>query len=485
MAGRQDTPKDMHGAGERPSLIAPSARTMVFVIEDDAVLRTGLVRILMSAGYEVRDFGNLTDAIMALEDPEASPAVILTDLELPDGLGTQILDAVHAFPSGRIAPGVVLHTGHGTIESAVEAMKRGAYDYLLKPAPPQDMLRTVGRAAERFGLLQRNDFLQSRLDAQDRMDGVVCSSRAMHEATRLIGLVAPTNATVLITGESGTGKEVLARQVHLQSPRAAKRYITINCGSLSESLLESELFGHAKGAFTGAAGHHVGLFEQANGGTILLDEIGELSPASQVHLLRVLQEGTVRPVGGTAERHVDARVIAATHRDLREMVEAKTFRQDLFFRINVFNLHVPPLRERRDDILPLVRHLIQKHSVRLGMPPATMADAASAVLLEYDWPGNVRELENVIERALILARGGEITTSCLPQELRASPRPAQYGLSDLPMTDARTAFERRYLEGLLGKTGGNLSEASRRAGVDRSNLRRLLKRHGLGGKVGS
>jgi len=461
-----------------------AARILVFVVEDDTPLRVGLERILTSEGYQVRGFGNLTDAMAALEDAETVPGVVLTDLELPDGLGTQILDLVDALPSGRIRPGVVLQTGHGTIESAVEAMKRGAYDYLLKPAAPEDMLRAVGRAAERFALLQRNDFLQSRLDAQDRMEGVVCSSRPMREATRLIGLVAPTNATVLITGESGTGKEVLARQVHMLSPRANKHYVTINCGSLSESLLESELFGHAKGAFTGAAGHHVGLFEQANGGTILLDEIGELSPASQVHLLRVLQEGTVRPVGGTAERHVDARVIAATHRDLRQMVEEKTFRQDLFFRINVFNLHVPPLRERRDDILPLARHLIQKHAARLGMPAVPMADAASTVLLEYDWPGNVRELENVIERSLILARGEEITTACLPQELRASPRPAQYGLSDLPMADARSAFERRYLEGLLGQTGGNLSEASRRAGVDRSNLRRLLKRHGLAGKIG-
>jgi DNA-binding NtrC family response regulator len=466
-------------------LMPPASRITVFVVEDDAPLRAGIVRVLRSEGYEVRDFGTLARVIAALEDADPSPSVIVTDLELPDGLGTQILDTLDAFPPGRTAPGVVVQTGKGTIESAVGAMKRGAYDYLPKPAAPEDLLRAVARATERFALLARNEFLESRLDAQERMEGVVCSSRAMREATRLVGLVAPTNATVLVTGESGTGKEVLARQIHMLSPRSARRYVTINCGSLAESLLESELFGHAKGAFTGAAGHHVGLFEQANGGTILLDEIGELSQSSQVHLLRVLQEGTVRPVGGSAERLVDARVIASTHRDLRQMVDAGTFRQDLFFRINVFNVHVPPLRERRDDILPLSRHLIQKQAGRLGMAPATLSEATSTLLHEYDWPGNVRELENVIERALILARGGEIGLACLPPELSASPRPAQYGLSDLPMADARSAFERRYLASLLDKCGGNLSEASRRAGVDRSNLRRLLKRYDLAGKVGS
>jgi len=457
----------------------------VLVIEDDEALRPGLVRILESAGYEVRAFGTLRAGIGALEDPETGAGVVLTDLELPDGLGTQVLDAIDAFPAGRIPPGVVVQTGKGTIESAVEAMKRGAYDYLQKPASPQELLRAVARAAERFALLERNDFLSSRLDARDRMEGVVCSSRPMREATRLVGLVAPTNATVLITGESGTGKEVLARQIHMLSPRAARRYVTINCGSLSESLLESELFGHAKGAFTGASGSHVGLFEQAAGGTILLDEIGELSPSSQVHLLRVLQEGTVRPVGGTAERQVDARVIASTHRDLRGMVEDGSFRQDLYFRINVFNLHVAPLRERRDDILPLTRHLIEKHATHLGVKLVPLSAAASTLLMDYDWPGNVRELENVIERALILARGEEIDVHCLPEDLRRAPPPTQHGLVDLPMADARAAFERRYLEGLLSRTGRNLSEASRRAGVDRSNLRRLLKRHGLAGKEGS
>jgi DNA-binding NtrC family response regulator len=473
----------MNASGERPSILPPPARIAVFVIEDDAPLRQGILRTLSAEGYQARGFGNLTDAKAALVDADPPPGVIVTDLELPDGLGTEILDAVDAFPPGRIPPGVVLQTGKGTIETAVLAMKRGAYDFLPKPAAAGDLLRAVARAAERFALLQRNDFLQSRLEARDRMEGFVCSSPPMREATRLIGLVAPTSATVLITGESGTGKEILSRQVHLLSPRSAKRYLTINCGSLSPTLLESELFGHAKGSFTGASGSHIGLFEQANGGTILLDEIGELSPASQVHLLRVLQEGTVRPVGGSEERKVDARVIAATHRDLRAMVEAKTFRQDLYFRINVFSVHVPPLRERRDDILPLTVHLILKHAQRLGMRPVGLAEAASTLLLNYDWPGNVRELENVIERALILARGEEIGAQCLPSELRQSSPPTQFGLGDLPMADAREAFERRYLQGLLDRCGGNLSEAARQSGVDRSNLRRLLKRHGLAGKM--
>jgi transcriptional regulator with PAS, ATPase and Fis domain len=301
----------------------------------------------------------------------------------------------------------------------------------------------------------------------------------MSSAVELVQRVAPTEATVLITGESGTGKEVLARQVHLLSERRKAPYVAVNCGALSSTLLESQLFGHERGAFTGASNQHPGLFQQASGGTLFLDEIGELSPTSQVTLLRVLQEGTVRPLGGTSERTVNVRVVAATHQNLKKMVEDGEFRADLFYRINVFAIHIPPLRRRPEDVLPLAILLLEKHAQRLRVPVPRLDGATLDFLQAHPWFGNVRELENVLERALILQTNGIITPSCLPSDVTESQASPHQGDPQGTFAEAKLLFEREYLQVSLDRAGGNLSEAARLAGLDRSNLRRMLKKHEL------
>ena len=449
----------------------------VFVVDDEPEPRRVVGRALTREGFSVSTFESAPAVLAALRTESEPVDLLVTDINMPEMSGLELLSAVTENWPDVV---VILLTGQAELSVAVEAMRRGAYDYLAKPVDPANtLLPAVRRAIERGRLIRRNLFLQSQLDLADRGSGIVGDSKIMREVYALIASVAPTDATVLVLGESGTGKELVARAIHAQSKRSGKPFIDVNCGALTETVLESELFGHAKGAFTGAAGARKGLFEEASGGTLFLDEVGELTPATQVRLLRVLQERQVRPVGSNESRAIDVRVIAATNRDLARRVEEGAFRQDLYYRLDVVTIGVPPLRERPEDIPALVHHFLKKHSARLGKAVEQVEPAALERLSAHRWPGNVRELENAIERAIVLAKGNAFGVELLPALLRASQQPPRGPDPRLgqPFAQAKAAFEREYLEQALERGGGTIARAAKLADVDPSNLRRLLKRH--------
>jgi DNA-binding NtrC family response regulator len=437
-------------------------------------------RGLSEAGFEVLPFASALDAWEALEANDGSVDAVLTDIHLPGRSGLDLLERSRA---RWRALSVVLMTGQTDIRPAVQALRLGAYDYLLKPFDVGDeLVPVVRRAVEHTRLLEQNRVLRRRIARAERPLEMIGESARLRELKALIAAAAPTDSTVLILGESGTGKELVARELHAQSERSERAFVDINCAALSESLLESELFGHARGAFTGAVTARRGLFEEASGGTLFLDEVGELSPGNQARLLRVLQDGTVRPVGSNESRRVDVRVVAATNRDLQGRVRSGDFREDLYYRLCVLAVHLPPLRERQSDIPLLVRHFLAKHGPRMRKVVAAVEPAALERLVEYAWPGNVRELENVIERALILARSEVLTCELLPPALRESaPVGVKSGVAEeLPtLARAREQFEREYCARALHVAAGSLSEAARLAEVDRSNFRRMVKRLGL------
>jgi len=348
--------------------------------------------------------------------------VVLTDMKMPKMSGIELLEELK-----RLYPDipVIIMTAYGTVEKAVEAMKKGAFDYILKPFKNEEILVTIAKALEHRHLLLKNRLLSQDLDKKYGLPNIVGESRAIQETLALVKRVAGSKATVLISGESGTGKELIARAIHQLSPRSHKTFISVNCAALTESLLESELFGHERGAFTHAVAMRKGRFELANGGTLFLDEVGEMSPALQVKLLRVLQEMEFERVGGTRTIKVDVRVVAATNKDLKEEVEAGRFREDLFYRLNVVHLHIPPLRQRPEDIPLLAAHFLKKFAAENVRGEVRLSPEALKLLLQYSWPGNVRELENVMERAVILCSDNVITENDLPGELasrRAEPR---------------------------------------------------------------
>jgi DNA-binding NtrC family response regulator len=451
----------------------------VFVVDDDPAFLRLVIRELQTERWEVSGFSTSEAAIEALERTGERVDVLLADVYMPGTGGLELIRQVRErWPS--VTP--VLMTGQADVKTAVDGLRSGAYDYLVKPFELDALVQVTRRAVERARLLDRNLFIQRQLDVEDRYGGLVGASRRMRDVLVLCGTVAPTDATVLVLGESGTGKELVARSIHRQSARGARPFIGINCGALSENVLESELFGHARGAFTGAVSARRGLFEEASGGTLFLDEVGELSPATQVRLLRVLQEGEVRPVGANRSVPVDVRIIAATNRDLRAEVQNGGFRRDLFYRLEVITIELPPLRERMDDLPALVHHLVQKRAARLGKPVTSIDDAVFGALGAYSWPGNVRELENVLERALVMAPGPALTADLLPEHLRSSQPPSgrreKAGAME-SLSSARTAFERDYVVRVIDQAKGNLSEAARLSGVDPSNFRRLMRRLGI------
>jgi len=381
----------------------------------------------------------------------------------------------------------VLVTGHGTVDAAVAALKAGAFDYFTKPFSDHErLIRTLTNAAEQRRLKSRTAQLERMLEVKESFEDLVGTSAKMTEVFKLIDSVAYASSTVLIQGESGTGKELVARALHRRSPRKNKAFLAVNCGALTETLLDSELFGHLKGSFTGALSNKRGLFQAADGGTLFLDEIGEMPPQTQVRLLRVLQEGEVRPVGSNEPVHVDVRVVAATNVDLAKAKSAGKFREDLFYRLNVISVQLPPLRDRPEDIAPLVQHFIAKYSKKSGKTIGGVARAALERLVAHAWPGNVRELENAIERAVVLCQGHELSADDLPANIGAEAKASgdePASLTHLPFYQARelnhAAFERRYCSTILRKTEGNITRAAELAGVDRSNFRRLLKQHGI------
>ncbi|HEV8616830.1 MAG TPA: sigma-54 dependent transcriptional regulator, partial [Methylomirabilota bacterium] len=391
----------------------------LLVADDDPGLRESLERTLTREGYRVT---LASDGRAALERVQAGGIdLILTDLKMPGLTGLELLRAAKA-----IAPDVdvILLTAFGTVEEAVKAMKDGAYDFLTKPFRREQLLKLIDKALERRALIEQNKVLRQQLEDLRGKGQVIGASPAFRRMMTLVDQVADSAATVLIQGESGTGKELVARAIHERSPRSHRPFVAVNCAALPETLLESELFGYEKGAFTGAAGRKEGRFELADGGTLFLDEVADLSPVTQPKILRVLQEGEFERLGGTRSLRVDVRIVAATNQDLSQMVKDKRFREDLFYRLNVITINVPPLRDRREDIPVLAHHFVRIYAAKNNRRLEGLTDEAVRQLEAYSWPGNVRELENVIERAVVLARGARIDVADLPGEIAgATPLP--------------------------------------------------------------
>jgi DNA-binding NtrC family response regulator len=459
---------------------APTRRGKLLVVDDEVELMRALCESLRDERFEVQGVSEPTAALNAIRKGEFD--LLLSDLMMPGTDGIQLLRQALEIDPNLVG---IIMTGQGTIQTAVEAMKAGAFDYILKPFRLQQVLPVLERAMEVRRLRTENARLRrfvERLTFESERYRIVGDSLAIRKVVSVIEKVAGTDATVLVRGPSGTGKELVARAIHGNSPRRDKPLVTVNCATLQENLLESELFGHEKGAFTGADKPKPGLFEVAEGGTLFIDEVAEMAPALQAKLLRVLEDGHYRRLGSTQEKHADVRVVAATNKPLEDEVKAGRFREDLFFRLNVIAITLPPLRERREDIPLLVDHLLRTRPV--GKIPFAIDPSALRVLGGYDWPGNVRELANVLERAQILAEGETITTDDLPENLVQASRPV--GAAHPPATgpDELEGVERRHVEDVLRRNGGNKVHAAKALGVSRRTLYRLIEKYDLGGVSG-
>src|SRR5438445_2258457 len=442
----------------------------LLIADDDPGLRQSLERTLTREGYRVI---LASDGNAALERLQAGGVdLVLTDLKLPGVSGIELLRAVKAIAS---EVDVILLPAFGTVEEAVKAMKEGAYDFLTKPFQRAQLLRLIRQALERRDLIQQNRALQQRLDDLLQQGAVIGSSPAFRRTMALVEQVADSSATVLIQGESGTGKELVARTIHARSGRSRGPLVAVNCAALPETLLESELFGYEKGAFTGAAGRKEGRFELANGGTLFLDEVADLSLVTQPKILRVLQEGEFERLGGTRSLQVDVRIVAATNQDLSEMVKEKRFREDLYYRLNVITVRVPPLRERHEDIRVLAQHYLRVYAAKNGRKLEGFSNEALERLESYAWPGNVRELENLIERTVLLARKDRIDAEDLPEEVAGVKRPPRDAILELVGTPL-TEIEQRLLDETLRITGGNKTQAAKLLGIDVRTVARKLER---------
>ncbi|MGH7572622.1 MAG: sigma-54-dependent transcriptional regulator [Gemmatimonadota bacterium] len=453
----------------------------ILIVDDEAGVRFSLREILEAAAHEVRE---AEDGLAAFAALEAAPVdLVISDLRMPglDGLG--LLERVRArWPETLF----VLVTALGDERTAVRALKLGAYDYLPKPFDNEELRATVERAREILSLRAENRRLREELAGEYR--GILGDAPAMREAIHVIRRAGPTDATVLISGESGTGKELAARALHAESSRREGPIVALNCSALPAELVESELFGHVKGAFTGADRDRDGLFVAAHGGTLFLDEVGDLASAAQAKLLRALESSEVTPVGASRPVRVDVRLVAATHRSLAGMVQEGTFREDLLYRLQVVTLTLPPLRERRGDVPALAMRFLGELAERHGRRVTGLTEAARRALIAWDWPGNVRELRNVLERAVVLAEGPSIDVADLPDRLRGGRGPfhgQEAALDGLPYTEAReravAAFERSYLAAALERHAGNVSATARALGLHRQSLQKMMKRLGMGG----
>jgi len=466
-------------ASRRPSL-------RVLVVDDEAPIRRAIARILTQKGFEVSTAEN---GRLGLEQLLSAPFdAALVDLMMPEMGGLELLASAK---EQRVATEIIMMTAFADVEAAVNAVKNGAFHFLTKPFPSNDAVALiVEKAAEHGRLITRTKSLESELEAREPFGEIIGSSKPMQDVYRLIEGMRTATSTVLITGESGTGKEMVARAIHEKSQRKGKPFVPVNCAAIPKDLVESELFGHTKGAFTGAVSARAGLFETADGGTLLLDEVGDLPLAAQVKLLRVLQDGEIKRVGSDETKRVDVRVLAATNVDLATKIADGAFRSDLFYRLNVIGISLPPLRERDEDIPLLAHHFLQKYSRKMGKAILRISPEAMVAVEKYAWPGNVRELEHAIERAVVLAQGDALTvydfpfaaprgTSLAPAS-RSGQRAIPTDFIDLPLSEAKkkatTWFEKAYVDELLRRTGGNISEAARQAGLDRSNFRRIVKK---------
>ena len=442
-------------------------KVKILVVDDEAIVRESLRDWLTNAGYEVFTAENGPKALEIIERERMG--IVITDLVMPGMDGIELMKKAK-----EILPGieVIIITAYGSIPTAIAAMKEGAYDYIEKPFCPERAELLVKKLAEHQELLEENLSLRQKLEERYRFENIIAKSAKMQRVIEVIKVVAKSNATVLITGESGTGKELVARAIHSQSHRRNKPFVAVSCAALPESLLESELFGHEKGAFTGAYAQKKGKFEFANGGTLFLDEIGEMSANIQVHLLRVLEEKEFARVGGNEPIKVDVRVISATNKDLKKAIASGEFREDLYYRLNVVSIELPPLRERKEDIPLLAEYFLHKFATENHKEVTGFSPEAMELVLDYDWPGNVRELENAIERAVILAKENLITVADLPQENLSLVRLVSTGKN-------LKEVERNHILNVLRDTGGNYSEAARILGISRMTLYNKAREYGF------
>lgn len=455
----------------------------ILIVDDEEIVVRSCLRILSDDAYHVESAQGGLEALRKIE--ESSFDVLILDIMMPQMDGLEVLQRVkETHPDID----VIMVTGLSQIETAVRSMKLGAFDYLPKPFDPDELKHVVERAVERRHLLQENINLRSELSSKYRFENIVGSSPAMQKVFSLIAKGAPTNSTVLITGESGTGKEVIARAIHFNSLRKDKPFVAVDCNSLSETLLESELFGHAKGAFTGAIANKRGMFEIANGGTLFLDEISNISLSTQAKLLRVIQEREFRAVGDTRTQTTNIRLIAATNKDLKTMVGQGTFREDLFYRINIFPIQVPPLRERREDIPALAFHFLKAFGKELEKEAMEYSEGAMSALVNYDWPGNVRELQNTVHRAMILTNDKVIRQAHLTNIIDLSPSAD----IDVPRTSEdlkriKKAAREKSVEGIeklfvleaLKRNAWNVTNSAEETGMLRANFQALMKKHDI------
>ena len=446
-------------------------KATILVVEDEEKLRRVIELQLKTAGYEVEQAGTAEDALKLADRAD----VILTDLRLPGQSGVELLNELRGQDSRTP---VIVMTAFGSIETAVEAMKAGAVDFLPKPFSLDHLMTVIEKALELKNLRNENRELRAELSQRYEFDNIVGRSDAMREIFATIDRVAPTRATVLLCGESGVGKDMIARAIHHHSPRADRPFVKINCTALPENLMESELFGYEKGAFTGANTTKPGKFEQADTGTVFLDEIGDVPGSIQVKLLRILQEREFERLGSNKTRHIDVRVLAATNVDLRAALEQGTFREDLYYRLNVLPINIPPLRDRKEDIPFLANHFIRKFKKDLGSPIESISEGAMERLLAYHWPGNVRELENVIERSMVLASGKVLEAADIKLDLAPKTRAAAVD-SFLPEGMTLDQFEQSIIKEALQRANGNKSQAARLLGLTRNALRYRLSQMGI------
>jgi DNA-binding NtrC family response regulator len=443
-----------------------SKKIRILVVDDETAMRECLRDWLLEDGYEVGLAASGPEAIALAKDHAWH--VVLLDLKMPGMDGLQALAELR-----QVAPNteVVMMTAYATVDTAVQAMKSGAFDYLVKPFDPDEVDLLIKKVVSHQELVLENILLRRRLEEREEFDEIIGQSQPMLDLFETLSRVAPADSTVLITGESGTGKELVARAIHGNSPRCYYPFITVSCGALPDSLLESELFGHEKGAFTGADQIRKGRIEMANGGTLFLDEIGEISAKTQVDLLRVFQEKKIQRLGSEGEIPVDVRILAATNRDLLKAIGEKRFREDLYYRLNVISIHLPPLRERKEDIPILAESFIRKFCLEMNKDLVKIGPEAMRLLRNYHWPGNIRELENIIERALVIGTGKAIVPGDLPF--------GQGQIQQAELPDSIREMERLHIKRILNTTAWNISQSARRLGIDRQTLYNKMQKYGL------
>lgn len=448
----------------------------IMVIDDEPGVREMLKRLLTSFGFEVATYADGEEALSVLKEDPSSFAAVVTDLKMEGMDGMEVLSAVKEID--QVLPVVVI-TAYATVESAVQAIKEGAYDYIAKPFEADPMEVVIKKAVEHKKLLDENRRLKEEVAGKYRLGNIIGESPKMLAIYELVQKVAPTDSSVLIQGESGTGKELVAKALHYYSRRAKRTFLSINCSAFPETLLESELFGYEKGAFTGAQTRKKGLMEAAHDGTIFLDEIGEMPFALQSKLLRAIEEKEFLSVGGRSPITVDVRVISATNKDLEKEVDAHRFRTDLYYRLNVVKVNLPPLRERRVDIPLLVTHFLEKYSEKTGKKVDKVSPQVMNLFMRYLWPGNIRELENIIERAVIMTYERTIEVDDLPENLMTIDVKQQEKRGTLPLREARQQFEREYLIDLLRRHGGNITRAAQDAHMHRTHLHEKIRSYGI------